>query len=88
MELHAYKPISHCRHIIVFVTHVLRICRHRGVVGIEKVYGEFYHENSKLPIYSYHPSRLDTQEIVNTLLDNELDDNNYDVQCAAYKCGK
>ena len=31
--------------------------------------------NPKLPVYSHHPTRLDTQEIVNALLDNELKDN-------------
>ena len=36
--------------------------------------GEFYHNNPNLPVYSYHSSRLDTQEIVTTLLDNELCD--------------
>ena len=36
--------------------------------------GEFYHDNPKLPVYSYHPLRLDTQEIVATLLDGDLDE--------------
>ena len=49
--------------------------RHKGTVGIEKAIGEFYNGNPKLPVYSYHPTRLDTQEIVNALLDNELKDN-------------
>ena len=32
-----------------------------------------YHDNVDLPVY-YHPLRLDTQEIVNTLLDPDLKD--------------
>ena len=39
------------------------------------MYGEFYCGSPSLPVYSYHLSCLDTQEIVTTLLDNELDDN-------------
>ena len=33
-----------------------------------------YHDNVDLLVYSYHPLRLDTQEIVNTLLDPDLKD--------------
>lgn len=34
---------------------------------------DFYHENVNMPVYSYHPLRLDSQEIVNTLLDPDLE---------------
>ena len=50
------------------------IHRHKGSLGIEKAEGKLYHDNPKLPVYSYHSSRLDTQEIVNAVLDNDLDD--------------
>lgn len=36
--------------------------------------GDFYHGNPKLPVYSHTSVRLDTQDIVNTLLDPELKD--------------
>lgn len=34
--------------------------------------GVFYKNNPKLPVYSYHSTCLDTQEIVNALLDPDL----------------
>jgi hypothetical protein len=36
--------------------------------------GDFYHGNTKLPVYARTSTRMDTQEIVNALLDPELDD--------------
>ena len=49
-------------------------CRHRNANVMTSGKGDFYNRNPKLPVYSRISTRMDTQEIVNALLNPELDD--------------
>ena len=41
-------------------------------ISVRATTDDYYNGNSKLPVYSRQPERLDTQETVNILLDPEL----------------
>ena len=48
--------------------------RYRNASVVTSGKGDFYNGNPKLPVYARTSMRMDTQEIVNALLDPELDD--------------
>ena len=57
-----------------FVLHLTPYALHRNANVITSWKGDFYNGYPKLPVYSRTSTKMDTQEIVNALLDPELDD--------------